>query len=317
MQSWSAQRHEEVLLLEAQLLARGARVVRVEHLREVLAADLRVDRAPVLADLERVEVELLGGGGAPQAQEVGGLGAVAGDGHVVRHASRCARASSARGSRPVRRRRARCGRRSRPGLDLEAPDLPRVAGAQPAVGALDLPAVADVLVEDAELVAQAVADRGDVERGERVHVARGEAPEAAVAEAGLLLVLDAACRATGRRRRAPRATAVSRPSASRFDAELRPDQVLGGQIDDRAPLAARGSCARSSTQRCSRRSRTAYDEREVVVVRRRDARELRELEVQLADDDRARSPSHRRSAGPRVVARARPAAICSDHAAEG
>ena len=75
-------------------------------------------------------------------------------------------------------------------LDLVAPDLPRVAVAQPAVGALDLPAVADVLIEDAELVAQAVADRRDVERRERVHVAGGEPAEAAVAEAGLLLVLD-------------------------------------------------------------------------------------------------------------------------------
>ena len=38
-------------------------------------------------------------------------------------------------------------------------DLPRVSVGQPVVGLLDLPAVVDLLVEDAELVADAVADR--------------------------------------------------------------------------------------------------------------------------------------------------------------
>ena len=46
----------------------------------------------------------------------------------------------------------------------------------------------DQLVEDAELVADAVADRRDRERRERVHVAGGEPAEAAVAEARLLLL---------------------------------------------------------------------------------------------------------------------------------
>src|SRR5262245_11357448 len=75
-------------------------------------------------------------------------------------------------------------------LDVVAADLPRKAVTQPRVGALDLPAVADVLVEDAELVAQAVADRSDIKRRERIHEARGEPAEAAVAKAGLFLVLD-------------------------------------------------------------------------------------------------------------------------------
>src|SRR5207253_1409674 len=73
---------------------------------------------------------------------------------------------------------------------LGADDLPRVAEAQPLVGQLDLPAVADRLVEDAELVADAVADRRYAEGGQRIHVAGGEAAQAAVAEAGLLLVLQ-------------------------------------------------------------------------------------------------------------------------------
>ena len=45
----------------------------------------------------------------------------------------------------------------------------------------------DLLVEDAELVADAVADRGALQCGQRVQIAGGEAAEAAVAEAGFLL----------------------------------------------------------------------------------------------------------------------------------
>ena len=49
--------------------------------------------------------------------------------------------------------------------------------------ALDLAPVLDALLEDAEVVADAVADRGQLQRRQRVHEARGEPPEAAVAEA--------------------------------------------------------------------------------------------------------------------------------------
>jgi len=45
-------------------------------------------------------------------------------------------------------------------------------------------------VEDTELVADAVADGGYLDRGERVEVAGGEASESAVAEPGFLLLLE-------------------------------------------------------------------------------------------------------------------------------
>ena len=67
-------------------------------------------------------------------------------------------------------------------VDVGFGDLPRVSVDQPVVGLLDLPAVADLLVEDAELVADAVADRRTLEGGQRVQVARGEPAEAAVAQ---------------------------------------------------------------------------------------------------------------------------------------
>ena len=58
---------------------------------------------------------------------------------------------------------------------------------QPVVGLLDLPAVVDLLVEDAEFVADAVADRRPLEGGQRVEVARGESAEAAVTQTRFLL----------------------------------------------------------------------------------------------------------------------------------
>ena len=220
-------RHEEVLLLEPQLLAGRARVVRVEHLGQILAADLLIHRAPVLADLERVEVELLVGRGAPQPQEARGLGAVARDRDVVRDALDRVRREPADAEPPVRPGRV-LGEPAEPDrvLDLEPPDLPRVAVAQPAVGALDLPAVADLLVERAELVAQAVADRRDVERRERLHEARREPAEAAVAEPRLLLVLDELVERYPelRERGARRGLQVERQEVG---AELGADQELG------------------------------------------------------------------------------------------
>ncbi len=74
--------------------------------------------------------------------------------------------------------------------DFRAHDLPGIAEAEPFVGQLDLPAVTNRLIENAELVADAIPDRRDVERGERVHVTRRQPAEAAIAEAGLFLLLE-------------------------------------------------------------------------------------------------------------------------------
>ena len=65
--------------------------------------------------------------------------------------------------------------------DFRTHDLPGITEAQPLVGQLDLPAVTNRLIEDAELVADAVADGRNVERRQRVHVTRGQAAQAAIA----------------------------------------------------------------------------------------------------------------------------------------
>ena len=89
--------------------------------------------------------------------------------------------------------------------DLRAHDLPGVAEAQPLVGQLHLPAVANRLIEDAELVADAVADGGNVEGRQRVHVTGGQPSEPAVAEARLLFLLQECRTDPVRRRTAPAA----------------------------------------------------------------------------------------------------------------
>ena len=67
---------------------------------------------------------------------------------------------------------------------------PGIAETEPLVGGFHLPAVANLLIEDAVLVANAIADGGNVERGEGIHEAGGETAESAVAQARLFFLLD-------------------------------------------------------------------------------------------------------------------------------
>ena len=167
-------------------------VVRIEHLAQVLGDDLLVDGAVVVAAIEDGEVERLRRFGFPQAQRVRGVDAVAEDRRVVGHAVHdLVPAPSARAVRPcssvIVLGAAAELHFHRP---LRPRDLPGIAEAQPLVGLLHLPAVDDLLLEDAELVADAVADRRDLQRRQRIEEAGGEAAEAAVAEAGLVFVRE-------------------------------------------------------------------------------------------------------------------------------
>ena len=61
-------------------------------------------------------------------------------------------------------------------------EFPGVAEAEPFVGIFVLPALRDDLAEQAEIVADAVADGGDRQRRHALHEAGGKPPEAAIAE---------------------------------------------------------------------------------------------------------------------------------------
>ena len=190
---------EEVLLLQPQLLPLGRVRVRVQHLADALVLLALGEHAPVVVVVlvvEVLEVELCRRRRGPQAEVVRVDRVEAGDGRVVGDGDHRVRALpavldllllalAARGDDlghvPAK-------------VDLEADvapaDLPRVALVEPEVGRLDLCVVDDVLLEHPVQVADAVAPRGVVERGERVEEARREPPEPAVAERRVLLLLE-------------------------------------------------------------------------------------------------------------------------------
>ena len=182
---------EEILLFEAQLLAAQLLVVRIEDLAEVLRDDLLVDGAVVIAAVEAGEVEGFRRLGAPQAQRIRGVAVIAENESVVRHSIDDFVRHPAHAQPLVL---VDVLLRAAAEFDAHGPfgpdELPRVAEAQPPVGFLDLPAVDDLLVEYAELVANAVAERGYFERGEGVDEAGRQASEAAAAEARLLFLVQ-------------------------------------------------------------------------------------------------------------------------------
>ena len=174
-----------------------AGVVGVQNRRDGLDVRAELVGLGVLALVEGVEVEvLLGGLGAPEAQLVYGLAAVADDGHVVRD---CLDLLATLDREPVAAVLTLVADDLAAKGDgdgaLRATDLPGEAVGEPVVGLLDLATVLDGLVEQAVAVAHAVAVAGDALMGERVHEARGQAAQSAVAEAGVdLLALDVAQR---------------------------------------------------------------------------------------------------------------------------
>src|SRR5690606_37377668 len=116
--------------------------------------------------------------------------AVAGDGDVVRHGQHVVRVDPA----PARPAVAGVVEFAAPAEThalgvLRPHDFPWVAVAQPVVGFLDLFAVLDALAKPAVLIAYAIAYYGQAQRGAAVEKAGGEAAQAAVAEARVVLGL--------------------------------------------------------------------------------------------------------------------------------
>src|SRR5271166_2309436 len=66
--------------------------------------------------------------------------------------------------------------------DSSLADLPRIAEVQPLVGLLYLPAITDFLMEQSELITNAVADCRNAQSGQRIHVAGSQPAQTAVAE---------------------------------------------------------------------------------------------------------------------------------------
>ena len=125
-------------------------------------------------------------------------------------------------------------------LDLErklgAHDLPGIAESEPIVRELHLPTEPDRLLENAELVADAIADGRNLQGRQGVEIAGSEPPEAAASQAGLLLLFQQLFESNAELgHRLPGMF----PDAEVDErvAEVRPWQELGRHVADGAHLA--------------------------------------------------------------------------------
>ena len=181
---------EEILLDEAEFLAALGVVIGIEHLGNGLARVLVVHRLVVAAAVEGLEVEILRRLGGPEPQEVHGRRPVTRNGNVVGNADEFLRPC------PLRHVVAD---RIEDILDhsvefdlggvLGADDLPGGAVFHPVVGKLHLVAVAELLPEETVLVMDAVSDRRQVKRRQRVEEAGRQTAQATVAEAHVVFLL--------------------------------------------------------------------------------------------------------------------------------
>ena len=108
-------------------------------------------------------------------------------------------------------------------------DLPGVSGIEPVVGRFDLPAIVDLLIEDPELVADAVADCRSLQGRKRVEVAGGQPAQAAVSQARLLLAVEHLVVVLAHRGQRL-AGSVLDPQAQQVIAQVRSEQEFRGQI---------------------------------------------------------------------------------------
>ncbi len=250
-------RGEEILLAQPQLLAGRRGVARIEHAGNRFGLRARRGRADHVAGVERRKLHRRGRSRRPKPQRVDVAAAPAGDRRIVRHRQ------DPLGRIPEPARRAigaadifDAAAEADGIFGVEPLEFPRVAEREPALRQLVLPAVPDLLLEQAVLVADAVAEGRHRQCRHAVHVASREAPEAAVAERGVglelaqLIEIDA--EAVERRAR--------RTEQSQIDQRVEqqpPDQDIRWRGSKLACCACARCAARTSNQRSTMRSRIA------------------------------------------------------------
>mmetsp|Transcript_65655 Transcript_65655/g.148114 ORF Transcript_65655/g.148114 Transcript_65655/m.148114 type:complete len:224 (-) Transcript_65655:661-1332(-) len=149
--------NEEILLFQAKDFALILVVVGVKHGGQVLGPPPSINRISIVAFVECFEVELLGGARAPQTQIVGVVGVKPRDGVVVRHGLDDLAPHPALAPDTARISEVLDMATEAHGVhDVRAGDLEGVHVAKPEVRLLNLPAILDDLLEDAEAVADAV-----------------------------------------------------------------------------------------------------------------------------------------------------------------
>ena len=181
---------EEVLLLEPQGLALPVVVGGVELFGNDLGVGLPLHGLKVFPPVEEVQVHRLGALGLPQPQDIALLGAVAGNLHIPGHRQHggIAGVLDGVGAVGIPHILYLAAEADLLGL-IHVGDEPGGTKFHPVVGQLLLPAVDDLLFEEAQLVADGVAGDGDVQGGGGIQIAGGQPAQTAVAEAGIRLLL--------------------------------------------------------------------------------------------------------------------------------
>ena len=228
---------EEVLLLEAQFLTDLGGVFRVENLGDVLGLDLRGHGVHVLGAVEGEQIELVVALGGPQAQGVHAAGLVAGNHVVHRHGAHGPGRFPGLGAVGVFDDLATEGDLL---ITVVVGVAPRLFVGQPVIRGLNLLAVlVELLLEDAVLVLDAVAEGRHAERGEGVDEAGGQTAEAAVAEARLVFGVHDVLRLEAKGFHSL-VELVGQASVQQCVLQLLAHQELGGQVADGLGVAVDG-----------------------------------------------------------------------------
>ena len=167
--------NEEILLGEAQRLSDLRFVIRVEDLADRLGNHFFINRLVIVADIECLEIKGFNRLGFPEPQHVDDVFVKGRDRRVIGHAF-----DDPMGN-PFHPKAAffimkGFGVPAQIHVigDFRPMDFPGISQTQPFVGFFDLPSVPYFLVEDAEFIADAIADRRHAKRRKGIHVAGGQ-----------------------------------------------------------------------------------------------------------------------------------------------
>ncbi len=158
-----AGRCKKVLLAQPEFLAVFRSCIRVQHHGDVLRFVLRCDRARIAAGVEFLEVELVGRRRRPEAQRIHDVIAIARYRHIEGDRKHVVRIDPGKMFFTIG-----AGANTRPPTEsdrlgkFESFHFPRKTFAQPGIGLFNLVAVFEALVKHPVLVADAVADDGQL-----------------------------------------------------------------------------------------------------------------------------------------------------------
>ena len=181
---------QEILLLEAQLLAFLVVVLRIQNLRDGLDQRTILVRRSVIAAVELDHIDGRDGAGRPGAQHVDHVAVIAQDRHVVGNSLHGVVVHQTVADAAVLEVLLDVAVEANLNRLVHAADFPGVAIGQPVVRQLDLIAVDNALTEQTQLVAEGAAHRRQLQSRQGIQEAGSKTAQTAVAQTGLGLALE-------------------------------------------------------------------------------------------------------------------------------